>query len=402
VKPVSRDRLRVLLITTSRQIWGAERSVLALAPLLARRGIDVTLGSPAGGELEDEWCALGLDRLSLELPTHAGIRPEGNADGRPSPAALAAEAVTTARTSFLIARAARPFDLIHSNSLWVHMDAALAGRMARRPVVIELHDLVLPGLGRKLLGVSERLAAATIAISRAVADVIGTGEARGVRIVPQAVDLQRWSPGPADPAVRRSLTDDAGALLVGIVGRIDPMKGIDVLVRAMAHLTGPSGRARLVVVGSPGLDDGGYERTVKADADRLLGDRVRFVGPRADVPDVLRSLDVLVNASSAEPFGLTVLEAQASGVPVVAASSGGIVDFVRDGDNGLLVPPGDAAALARALERLCEDPELRIRLGRRGRETAEATHSLDHRADSLAEIYRAVAGRTRKASSCAR
>jgi glycosyltransferase involved in cell wall biosynthesis len=369
--------------------------MLALAPLLADRGIDVTLGSPSGGELEVEWRAVGLPRLSLELPIHAGIRPEDDASGRPSPAALGAEALATARTAFLVARAARPFDLVHSNSLWAHMDSALAGRLARRPVVIELHDLVLPGLGRKLLGLSARLASATIAISAAVAGVVGAGEAGGVQIVPQAVDLRRFSPGPADPTLRRSLTGDADAFLIGIVGRIDPMKGIDVLVRAMAQLTGQAASARLVVVGSPGLDSGGYERRVRADADDLLGDRARFVGPTADVPDVLRSLDVLVNASSAEPFGLTVLEAQASGVPVVAPSSGGIVDFVKNDENGLLVPPGDADGLARALERLIGDPELRSRLGRRGRETAEAAHGLDHRADSLADIYRAVtAGRS--------
>lgn len=393
MRPAAHDRLRVLLVTTSRQVWGAERSMLALAPLLAGYGIDVTLGSPSGGDLEAEWHALGLARVPLDLPVHAGIRPEDNANGRPSAAALATEVLTTARTALLVARAARPFQLIHSNSLWTHMDTALAGRLSRRPVVIELHDLVLPGLGRKLLGASARLAAATVAISTAVAGVVGDGKASGVRIVPQAVDLRRFFPGPADPTIRQALTGDPGGLLVGIVGRIDPMKGIDVLVRAMAHLTGPAAKARLVVVGSPGLDAGEYERRVRADAEQLLGDRARFVGPLVQVPDVFRSLDVLVNASAAEPFGLTVLEAQASGVPVVAASSGGILDFVTDDDNGLLVPPGDAGALARALARLIGDPELRVRLGRRGRETAEAAHGLDHRAGILAEIYRAVAAR---------
>jgi glycosyltransferase involved in cell wall biosynthesis len=223
--------------------------------------------------------------------------------------------------------------------------------------------------------------------------VVGAGRGEGVRIVPQAVDLRRFSPGQADPTIRRSLTGDPHAFLVGIVGRIDPMKGIDVLVRAMAQLAGPAATARLVVVGSPGLDTGGYERSVRGEADRLLGERARFVGPTGDVPGVLRCLDVLVNASPAEPFGLTVLEAQASGVPVVAASSGGIVDFVKSDDNGLLVPPGDADALARALERLIGDPELRRRLGRRGRETAEAAHGLDHRAETLADVYRAVTAR---------
>jgi glycosyltransferase involved in cell wall biosynthesis len=112
-----------------------------------------------------------------------------------------------------------------------------------------------------------------------------------------------------------------------------------------------------------------------------------------EVPEVLRSLDVLVNASAAEPFGLSVLEAQASGVPVVASSSGGIPDFVTNGDNGLMVPPGEPEELARALERLLGDADLRRRLGRRGRETAEAGHGLIRRAGVLAEIYRAVARR---------
>jgi glycosyltransferase involved in cell wall biosynthesis len=389
----TQSRLRVLLVTSSHQVWGAERSMLALAPLLAGHGIDLILGSPPGGDLEVSWRALGLGRIPLDLPVHAGIRPKDDASGRPSPTALAAELLTTARTVYHIARAARPFDLIHSNSLSAHLDTTLAGRLARRPVVVELHDLVLPGLGRKLLGMSARLAAATVAISTAVAGVVGDGKARGVQVVPQAVDLQRFSPGPADPTVRRALTNDPGGFLVGIVGRIDPMKGIDVLVRAMAHLTGAAAAARLVVVGSPGLDAGGYEREVRAEADQLLGDRARFVGPRGEVPEVLRSLDVLVNASTAEPFGLTVLEAQASGVPIIAASSGGILDFVKDNDNGLLVPPGDAEALAGALERLFGDPGLRARLGRRGRETAEAEHGLDRRAGTLAEIYRAAAAR---------
>jgi len=196
------------------------------------------------------------------------------------------------------------------------------------------------------------------------------------------------------------LTDDPAGLLVGIVGRIDPMKGVDVLVRAMALLEGPAAIARLVVVGSPGLDAGEYERWVKSEAGKLLGARARFVGPMAEVPEVLRSLDVLVNASPAEPFGLTVLEAQASGVPVIAARSGGIPDFVTDDDNGILFPPGDAEALARAMERLLGDVNLQQRLGRRGRETAEAEHGLTYRAETLAEIYRSAA--RRGAVPCAR
>lgn len=393
----SSSRLRVLVVTPSRQIWGAERSVLALAPLLEDLGIDLVLGSPPGGDLELAWLKLGLQRAPLELPIHAGIRSDAgdvtNPGSRPGPGALVAELMATVRTVHQVARAARSANVVHSNSLWQHLDCALAGHVARRPVVLELHDLVRPGMGRQLLSAASRLSSATVAISKAVAGVVGDGSSTGVQVVTQAVDLERFRPGPGDPAVRRLLTDDPEGLLVGIVGRVDPMKGVDVLVRAMALLGDQAAAARLVVVGSPGLDAGEYDHEVRAQAGRLLRERVRFVGSMDEVPEVLRSLDVLVNASRSEPFGLSVLEAQASGVPVVATRSGGIPDFVSDGDNGLLVSPDDPASLARALERLLLDADLRRRLGRRGRETAVADHGLERRAGALAEIYRAVAQR---------
>jgi glycosyltransferase involved in cell wall biosynthesis len=183
--------------------------------------------------------------------------------------------------------------------------------------------------------------------------------------------------------------------LVGIVGRIDPEKGVDVLVRAMGSLTGAAARAHLVVVGSGGLAPDGFPERVRAEAQELLGERVRFVGRSADVPGTMRALDVLVNASVAEPFGLSVLEAQATGVAVVGTAAGGIPDFVFDGDNGLLVPPRDVDALAKALERLVTDAELRARLAARGRATA-LDRGIEARADTIAGLYRqAVSGRRR-------
>ena len=210
--------------------------------------------------------------------------------------------------------------------------------------------------------------------------------------MPLSVDLDRFGPGPAPDHLRGQLTSDETAPLVGIVGRIDPGKGVDVLVAAMGLLQGGAARAHLVVVGSGGLAPDGYPERVRAEAERTLGDRVRFVGRTSDVPGTLRALDVLVNASVAEPFGLSVLEAQASEVAVVGTRAGGIPDFVFDGDNGLLVPPGDPDALAKALDRLITDDDLRARLARRGRDTARG-RGIEARADVAAEMYRAVARR---------
>jgi glycosyltransferase involved in cell wall biosynthesis len=388
-------RLRVLEVSYSRQVWGAELATMALAAPLAQRGIDLTLSSPSGGDLEEHWLRLGLPFVPRDFPDHLGLRG-ADAQGRPSAGQFVRELFTTAQSVRMIARVARGFDVVHSNSLWAHLDCALAGRLARRPVVLELNDLVRPGMGRRVLTAAVNLSTTATAISQAVTDCIGTSGSRHVRIVPPAVDLTRFGPGPVPAGIRAHLSSDVHAPLVGIVGRIDPEKGVDVLVAAMGLLQGAAAEAHLVVVGSAGLAPDGYSERVRDEAERSLGDRVRFVGRTADVPGTLRALDVLVNASVAEPFGLSVLEAQATGVAVVGTRAGGISDFVFDDDNGLLVPSGDVDALAKALDRLLTDDELRARLAERGRVTAQA-RGIERRADTMAEIYRQAVTSSRHA-----
>jgi glycosyltransferase involved in cell wall biosynthesis len=388
------ERLCVAQVSNSRQAWGAEVAFMALAGPLADRGIDVVLASPPGGDLEERWTKTGRRHVALAVPDRQGIRAPG---GRGAAAGqLAAEVMATVRSVGRIVPVARTVDLVQSSSLWTHLDCAVAGRLARRPVVLDLHDIVRPGRGRQVLTGAVRLSAAAVAISGAVADCVGPSAAGRVRIMAPAVDLERFRPGPADPEVRRRLSSSASDPLVGIVGRIDPEKGVDLLVEAVAALGGAAGRARLVVVGTSGLDSGGYRERLEADAGRLLGDRVRFVGRTDDVPATLRALDVLVNASAAEPFGLSVLEAQACGVPVVASRSGGVTDFLTDGENALLVPPGDAGALAGALERVLSNPDLAARLAARGRAGAEEGHGIESFADELAGLYRSLAGLSRR------
>jgi glycosyltransferase involved in cell wall biosynthesis len=260
-------------------------------------------------------------------------------------------------------------------------------------VILELHDLVRPGIGRHVLKTAIRLSAGAMAISQSVALSAGQGTSSvggRFRIVPQAVDTTRFHPGARDDATRAMLSGDPEKLLVGIVGRIDPAKGVEFVVRAVASLAGTAGECRLVVIGAPGLDTGSYAEDVRAEADALLAERVRFTGPLQDVPAALRSLDVLVNASEEEPFGLSVLEAQASGVAVIGTAAGGIPEFVTDGETGLLVPPGDVRSLSAALRRLLEDDDLRGRLARSGRLHAESHHTLDTRADAVAGMYRSM------------
>jgi glycosyltransferase involved in cell wall biosynthesis len=255
---------------------------------------------------------------------------------------------------------------------------------------LELHDLVRPGLGRVVLRAAVRLASVSMAVSRAVADTVGA-DLRRLRVVPQAVDPERFHPGPPDASWRARLSRRPDEPIVGVVGRVDPEKGIRTVVQAMSMLDGEARRSHLAVVGAPGLDDGTYEDQVREEASALLGDRSRFVGPVDDVPAVLRSLDVLVNASTSEPFGLSVLEAQACGVAVIGTDAGGIPEFVTDGETGLLVAPGQPAALAAGLDRMLGTPGLRHDLASAARHDVVAHHTLAARADAVAGLYREVA-----------
>jgi len=386
------ERLCVVEVSNSRQAWGAEFAIMALAAPLAERGIDLVLASPPGGELSELWQKLGLRHVPLEIPARQGIRAD-DGDSRPSARQLARELAATVRSVRAIARVAREADIVISSSLWTHLDCAVAGRLARRPVVLDMHDIVRPGTGRRVLTAAVRLSSAAISVSQAVADCVGPAGAGRLRIMVPAVELDRFRPGPPDPEVRRLLTSSETDPVIGIVGRIDPEKGVDLVVRAVSALEGPARRAHLAVIGSPGFDSGAYLENLRAEAGRLLGDRARFVGRTDDVPETLRALDVVVNASVAEPFGLGVLEAQASGIPVVATRSGGVTDFLTDGDNALLVASGDAPAMARALERVLTDADLATRLARQGRALAEAGHGIDGFADDLAALYRRLARR---------
>ena len=379
--------VRVLVVSTSPLVWGAERSLLRLAPLLHAQGVLPTLASPSG-PFAEAWSATGFPHVECPVSPRLGLRTAS--DGRPGVGALAREVVTTGRSARRLARLARDADVIHSNSLWGHLDCAVAGRLARRPVVLELHDLVRPGLGRVVLRAAMRLASSTVAISRAVADTAGAHR-RGLHIVPQAVDPERFRPGPPEVAWRARLSSRPDEPIVGIVGRIDPEKGIGTVVRAMTMLEGPATKSHLAVVGAPALDDGSYEEELRAEASALLGDRARFVGPVDEVPAVLRALDVLVNASASEPFGLSVLEAQACGVPVIGTDAGGIPEFVTDGETGLLVSPGRPEALAEGISRLLGTPALRGHLTAEARAGVVAHHALSVRAAALADIYRTVA-----------
>ncbi len=165
-----------------------------------------------------------------------------------------------------------------------------------------------------------------------------------IRILPNGIDLSRFT--------RRELPKDTVRLLC--IGRLIGDKGIDVLIDALQTLSSIT----LRIVGT-GPEQAVLERKTR---DRGLSKRITFLGSRDDIPELLAEAEVLVLPSRREGFGLVAVEAFASGVPVVASDLPALREIVRDGVNGLLVPPSDSRLLRDALERITKDSELRMRL----------------------------------------
>jgi len=244
-----------------------------------------------------------------------------------------------------VARAAGAARVIHVREIWT------GGGPAERAL--------WPLMRRRLLR-----ADALLGISQAVCDQFPPGAATLLR------DGLARRPAPVDrDAGRAALGLPTDRFVVAVVGRVHPWKGQDILAWALAEPALAEIGAIGLVVGDA-IAGGNAEKRLDA-LERVLplDGRLRRLGFRDDVDTVLGAVDaVVVPSTRPEPLGQVALEAAAAGRPVVASRAGGVAEVVRDGETGLLVPPGDPAALAAALARLAADPEEAARMGRTGAE----------------------------------
>ena len=212
----------------------------------------------------------------------------------------------------------------------------------------------------------------------------------------KVVTVPNGIPLEADLQAAQSLRDTAkvGAdtPVVGYVGRLSPGKGLEMLLEATALLVRRWPDLRLFILGDgPGVN--GYVKGLEKMTARLgLGRNVRFFGYVDGAATACAAFDAQVVCSRAEPFGLVTVEAMAQGRPVVVTDSGGSPEIVRDGIEGFLVAPDDAATLARRLDCLLDSPGLRREMGRRGRERVRRRFTLDHMLDATEALYMKVLG----------
>jgi len=232
---------------------------------------------------------------------------------------------------------------------------------------------------------------AIFAASRSVADRLGTVGIRG-RIIEAS---GRLDPDELAADSLMHLDVPEGGPRIGYAGYLEPLKGIDDLVTAFAEVAGSHPAAVLLIAG-----DGPEKDRLQGLASSLgVAGRVFFVGFLEPVAPMLAALDLFVSPSRSEALGRSILEAMVLGVPTVCTDSGGPAEFIRDGENGLLVRPGDPIALAAAMLRLLRDPEFAARLARSGHATAlDGRYLLSSTLDLVFAEYERIARRARGAA----
>lgn len=356
----------VAMLTHSAACSGAELFIARVAAARVRVDVVVVLGEH--GPLEAVLDQLGVDHEVVALDDDVRNHTAGSGGG------LVRKARSTLTTTRALAGRLRALgvDVVHTHSAKAHLYGGLAGRLARIPVVAHVHDVVGgPGTSRRNAQVLRTalavLPTGAIANSHTTARSLGRSRRRPA-VIGCPVDVPSAPPAAPDRS--------PGSFTLGMIGRLTPWKGQDVVIRAFAaaRSRGLGPDSELAVVGAAHFGaDADFSNELRALVTDLgIEDAVVFRGHRSDVAAEIAACDAVVHASTRpEPFGQVVTEAMALGRPVIASAAGGPAEIITDGHDGVLVAPGDVDALADAMLRLAADPGLRARLAVGGRRTVE-------------------------------
>ena len=355
----------VAQILSTFRVGGAEALALDLASRASRERFEpVAIALRRTGDMEPRFRQAGIQTLALGCSEERGLDLGGLA-------------------RFAQALRRRRVKVLHCHNRMATIYGVPAARLAGVPVIVctrHAAPTIYRSRGRPTL--LERMAIPFVDHFAAVSNEVRETAARFGRlpakrssVIYNGADLQRFR--PANPARR----DGKPALIC--VARLSPEKRHDVLLAAVRRLLDSGLALELTVVGDgptrPALE--------KQIADLRLEDAVRLLGMRDDVAELLREADLFTMPSATEGMPITVIEAMACALPIVATAVGGFLELVKDGENGFLVPVGDADALAQALARLIKDRDLLRRIGAANRRVAEEKFDIADTVRNYEELY---------------
>jgi len=290
----------------------------------------------------------------------------------------------------------RNIALVHTNTNTI-LASPLAARLTGTPHVWSIHELMVePATVRNALHyMIPRFSTRVVTVSQAVRDHMLKDAAKFAdrfAFVRGAIDVEPFLHAEGRARVRDEWGVKDDEVLIGMAGRVTRWKGQSIFVQAAKLIAARHPQARFAAVGGVFDTEKFYMDRFRQEVhEARLENKLIINDFRADMPDVFAAFDIFVLPSILpEPFGLVVIEAMASGKPVVATAPGGPSETVVDGETGFLVPPSDPAAIARALEELLTDPQKRISMGEAGRRRARDVFSLPRYVTEFEELYDAV------------
>jgi glycosyltransferase involved in cell wall biosynthesis len=380
--------IRVLNILSDERVGGPQLRVLQVARGLKGRGVETHVVTPLG----DSRFALLLAEAGIPHHEINLVRPRQTLNPLPQLrfAALFWPNVTALRK---IIRS-DGIQIVHTNGL-MNAQAAVAARLEGIALVWHLNDVLTPKLVRTALlplvdAWSAQIAVAAGAVGNyyfsATTSVIGR-----LKVLYAPVDTSRFRPGNSNSAVRRELGISAECVVIGTVGNFDPVKGHRHLLEAAQKIKQRVPRAKFLLVGERLNNRQKYWTMLARRTEELgLKDDVIFAGRRTDMPEVFCAMDIYVHPSESEACPMAVLEASASGLPVVATDVGGVRELVANGETGFVIEAKSPDQIAAAVFRLLDDDGLRQRLGEAGASRMSELFSLEACVEQHIQVYKAA------------
>lgn len=372
---------RVLHLITSFEVGGTERQAVELLKRIDRQRFDLRLAA-----------------LRLEGPLYQEVAP------------LFTCVPQFPLTSFYNANAAKQFvrlrrwmvseqvNVLHAHDFYAGLLGAAAARLSGVRVIaaqrhLRLSDRLSHEWGSRVI---HRLAHRILVNSEAIRDrLLASGHIAPEKIVvirnglsgsAERAALEDNGRAKRRAALLRELNLRECAKLIGIVARLQPVKGHRYFIEAASRVADVEPNAHFALVG-----DGALRREIEEQAARLgLSDRVHLLGDRPDAAVIAAGFDVAVLASLHEGLPNTVMEAMAAGSPVVATAVGGTTELVTEGETGFLAPPADADALARRILDALRNPDWSARMAARGRQRVLSHFSLQRMVESVERLYKEI------------
>ena len=385
------EQRRILYIQPNNEVGGSDIALLRLIRALDQSRYKPAAVLPGPGPLSEPLQDAGATLHYLPMRPLRTI---------PSPSYqlgyVAAFKPTVDRLRQLIE--SERIEFVHTNSLY-SIYGAWAAHYARRRHIWHVREippaipLARQAYARMVLGLSTSVVAMTTAC---VTGLFGEATVPAkVTVMPDGLDLEKWRSGVSGDRIRRELGFSDDVPLVGFIARLDPWKGLDVFLRMAQLVRQRLPAARFLIVGDAPDGFQKHRSRMQALAQSLgLGDSVLFLGWRYrmnDIPDVMAALTVLCHTPiRPEPFGLVLIEAMASGCPVVAPRAGGPAEIVVDDSTGLLAAQGDASGFADRILQLLENPLRRTALIEAAHRRVAELYSSERFAENLGRLYASI------------